>query len=121
MSEVIIYVSLNRKGRLEYRDSEGHKGEHIVTHAKHDCKIVWKLDKCSRISEITGIKLKGDLSILNGKPRKVDFNQWEVYASDKEEGELTYAIEFEMCKDINELNDENQQLKDPDLPLLRIP
>jgi NAD(P)-dependent dehydrogenase (short-subunit alcohol dehydrogenase family) len=52
---------------------------------------------------------------------KASKKELEQVNASKEEGELTYAIEFEMCKDINELNDENQKLKDPDLPLLRIP
>lgn len=94
MSHLTIYVKRS-KGQLQYRDSEGNTGDTITSHAKHDEKIIWKLDKCSGISEITGIQLKGDLSILNGTPRKVDFNQWEVYTSGKAEGELTYAIEFE--------------------------
>lgn len=121
MSDTIIYVSLNINNRLEYRDSDGHKGENIVTHAKHDCKIVWKLDKCSGISEITGIKLQGDLNVLNGSPRKVDFNQWEVYTLGKEEGTFTYTIKFEKCKCMKEVEGENQDMKEPDLPVVRVP
>lgn len=120
MSHLTIYVKRS-KGKLQYRDSEGNTGDTITSHAKHDEKIIWKLDKCSGISEITGIQLKGDLSILNGTPRKVDFNQWEVYTSGKAEGELTYAIEFEKCKGMKDEEVESQGLRDSRPPTLRIP
>ena len=67
MSHLTVYVKRS-KGQLQYRDSEGNTGDTITSHAKHDEKIIWKLDKCSGISEITGIQLKGDLDILNGTP-----------------------------------------------------
>lgn len=56
MSHLTIYVKRS-KGQLQYRDSEGNTGDTITSHAKHDEKIIWKLDKCSGISEITGIQL----------------------------------------------------------------
>jgi hypothetical protein len=120
MHGTIIYIKLNN-GTLEYRDSEGHSGDTITTHAKHNGKIVWKLDQCSGISEITGIKFQGDTSILNGKPRKVDFNQWEVRASDKGEGEVSYTVEVVKCEHVKDEGAEIQGLKGPMPPVLRIP
>lgn len=120
MHGTIIYIKLNN-GTLEYRDSEGHSGDTITTHAKHNGKIVWKLDQCSGISEITGIQLQGNLNILNGKPRKVDFNQWEVRASDQGEGEVSYTVEVVKCEKAIDETVTTQGLKDPKPPILRVP
>ncbi len=113
-----IYLSLNN-GILEYRDTEGNSA--LTTHAKHNSKIIWKLDENSGISEITGIKIHGDTSILNGKPRKVDFNQWEARASDEGEGEVSYTAEVVKCKHVKDEEVEVQRLKGANPPLLRIP
>jgi hypothetical protein len=120
MHGTIIYLKLT-KGQLEYRDSEGHQGDTITTHAKHNGKIVWKLDQCSGISEITGIKIHGDTSILNGKPRKVDFNQWEARASDEAEGEISYEVKVEKCKHVKEEEVVIPRLKGPMPPFIRVP
>jgi len=120
MYGTIIYLKLNN-GTLEYRDSEGHQGNTITTHAKHNGKIIWKLDQCSGIAEITGIKIEGDINILNGKPRKVDFNQWEARAAEESEGEVSYTVEVEKCKYVKDEGVEIQGLKDSRPPLLRIP
>lgn len=120
MHGTIIYIKLNN-GTLEYRDSEGHHGDTITTHAKHNGKIIWKLDQCSGISEITGIKIHGDTSILNGKPRKVDFNQWEARASDENEGEISYTVEVVKCKHVKDEGLEIQGLKDSKPPFIRVP
>lgn len=122
MEGTVIYVKLN-KGQLEYRDSDGQEGSSISTHAKHNQKITWKLDKCSGISEITGVKIKGDLGIINGKPRKIDFNQWEVYASGEgeDEGELSYTVDIIKCKNLKDEEVESQELRGPKPPNIRIP
>lgn len=122
MEGTVIYVKLN-KGQLEYRDSDGQEGSSISTHAKHNQKITWKLDKCSGISEITGVKIKGDLGIINGKPRKIDFNQWEVYSSGEgeDEGELSYTVDIIKCKNLKDEEVESQELRGPKPPNIRIP
>ncbi|NLX74130.1 MAG: hypothetical protein GXY94_12660 [Bacteroidales bacterium] len=122
MEGTVIYVKLN-KGQLEYRDSDGQEGSSISTHAKHNQKITWKLDKCSGISEITGVKIKGDLGIINGKPRKIDFNQWEVYSSGEgeDEGELSYTVDIIKCKNLKDEEVESQGLRDTNPPLIRVP
>lgn len=122
MEGTVIYIKLN-KSQLEYRDSDGQEGSSISTHAKHNQKITWKLDKCSGISEITGVKIKGDLGIINGKPRKIDFNQWEVYSSGEgeDEGELSYTVDIIKCKNLKEEIADTKELKDPDRPRVRVP
>lgn len=120
MHGTIIYIKLNN-GTLEYRDSEGHSGTTITTHAKHNGKIIWKLDKCSGIAEITNIKIDGDINILNGKPRKVDFNQWQARASGEGEGEISYTAEVVRCKDVKDEGVKIQGLRDSIPPILRIP
>lgn len=122
MEGTVIYVKLN-KDQLEYRDSDGQEGSSISTHAKHNQKITWKLDKCSGISEITGVKIKGDLGIINGKPRKIDFNQWEVYSSGEgeDEGELSYTVDIIKCKNLKDEEVESQGLRDTNPPLIRVP
>lgn len=122
MEGTVIYIKLN-KSQLEYRDSDGQEGSSISTHAKHNQKITWKLDKCSGISEITGVKIKGDLGIINGKPRKIDFNQWEVYSSGEgeDEGELSYTVDIIKCKNLKDEEVESQGLRDTNPPLIRVP
>ena len=121
MAKVTIYLK-QVNGNLEYRDSEGHCGKSIVSHAKPGSKIVWKLDKCSGLTEITGITIKGDTSIINGKPRKKDFDHWEARAADHGEGEISYDVNVLKCENCAHEEDMTaQKLGDPTPPTIRVP
>jgi hypothetical protein len=121
MSVVKIYLKL-ADGGLEYRDSEGHHGKTITTHLKPGSKIIWKLDRHSRISEIKNITLKGDDAILKEKPVKLDFDHWEAIGAGSGEGELAYNVEVEKCRECVDAEViGSQEIKDPQRPLLRMP
>ena len=120
MGRVKIYLKMV-DGNLQYRDSEGHKGNTITTDIKHGRKIIWKLDRHSGISEISDITIKGDDGILKEGPKKLDFDRWEAIGSDSGKGELAYNVVVERCKecDSGEVV-ANKNLKEPERPLLRL-
>ena len=121
MSVVKIYLRLVNGG-LEYRDSEGHHGKTITTHLKPGNKIIWKLDRHSRISEIKNITIQGDDAILKEKPVKLDFDHWEAIGAGSGEGQLSYVVEVEKCKECAEVEVAGGwELKDPPIPILRMP
>lgn len=121
MSKTVIYLKLVN-GMLEYRDNEGHQGKSITSHVKYGGKIIWKLDRHSRISEITSITVSGDEAILKEKPKKIDFDHWEAVGADKGEGKLAYTLQVDGCKECGEdVLADGSGLKSPDLPLLRLP
>lgn len=117
MGRVKIYLKMVN-GSLQYRDSEGHKGNTITTHVKPGGKIIWKLDRHSGISEISDITIKGDDGILKEKPKKLDFDHWEAIGSDSGEGQLAYNVEVEKCKECGDDVSGNKVLKDPLPPFL---
>lgn len=121
MSKTVIYLKLVN-GTLEYRDNEGHHGKNITSHVKYGGKIIWKLDRHSRIWEITDITVSGDMGILKEKPKKIDFDHWEAVGADKGEGKLAYTVQVNQCKECGEEVFSTQDgLKNLDLPLLRLP
>jgi hypothetical protein len=121
MAKLTIYLK-QVNGHLEYRDSENHQGQTITSHVKPGSKIVWKLDKCSGITEINSITIKGDEAILNGKPRKKDYDHWEARAADKGEGEVSYIVNVVKCeKCAQEEAAMTQKMGDPEPPKLRVP
>lgn len=121
MSKTVIYLKLVN-GTLEYRDNEGHHGKSITSHVKYGGKIIWKLDRHSRISEINSITVSGDDAILKEKPKKIDFDHWEAVGADKGEGKLAYSVQVDGCKECGEeVLTEGNGLRDPDLPFIKLP
>ncbi len=121
MNKTVIYIKLV-KGTKEYRDNEGHQGKTITTHAKYGDKIIWKLDRCSGITEINNIEVTGDVSILKSKPQKIDFDHWEAMAADKGEGQISYNVVIEGCKECCESSEFNTEVNyRTDVPFIRLP
>lgn len=98
MGKIFIYVKLV-DGKLEYRDSEEHHGQKIVTTVDPGDEITWKLDKCSCISEIHDIVISGTKNFLHEGPIKIDFNEWWAKVnSPKIKGEISYTTIIHACK-----------------------
>ncbi|MFT3739054.1 MAG: hypothetical protein QM786_09870 [Breznakibacter sp.] len=97
MGKITIYLSL-KDGELDYRDSENHKGQTITTSVDPGDKIVWKLDQCSGIKEITNITINGPEDFFKEGPEQKDFDTWKAEVSKRATGEIEYSIEIECCE-----------------------
>ena len=109
-------------GTIVYRDLYNQQGKSIVTRAGYGVQIVWKLDPKSGIKEITNVNVGGDLFMLAEMPRKVSADTWVARAATKGEGDVSYRVMVDGCKECGEevLTEENS-LRDPSLPYLRMP
>jgi len=104
---------------IVYRDSYNQQGKSIVTRAGYGVQIVWKLDPKSGIKEITNVNVGDDLFMLAEIPRKVSAETWVARAATKGEGDVYYQVMVDGCNMIDE--SEENSLRDPSLPILRLP
>lgn len=96
MGKINIYIKL-ADGALEYRDSESQHGKTITTSVDPGDTIIWKLDKCSGISEIKNIQISGASGFFSEGPVKKDFAEWKADVSKKASGQVSYEITYEAC------------------------
>ena len=96
MNTITIYISMV-DGKLNYRDSEGLKGEKITTNAKQGDKIIWKQEQGLRAKELSGILISGAKNFFKNSPKRKDFDCWEAMVSNTAEGEVYYKVSFDEC------------------------
>ena len=96
MGKIKIYIKLV-DGVLEYRDSETQHGKTITTEVNKGDNIIWTLDKCSGISEITKITINESTEFFSEGPEKLDFYEFKAEVSKKAKGQVTYDISYVTC------------------------
>jgi hypothetical protein len=120
MGKVTIYIKLV-DGTLMYRDSEDDKGHSIKTSVDPGDTIIWKLDKCSGISELTKLNiLKAPKDFFSEKPKKIDFNEWKAKVSKKATGEVSYQPEYTKCESSTLSSKKKDGVRDEAPPSIRI-
>ncbi len=95
MGKIKIYLKLV-DGVLQFRDSEQHHGQSIKTAVNPGDSIVWKLDQCSGITDITGINPSAE-TFFSEKPEKKDFDHWKAVISKKAKGDIYYMPTVTNC------------------------
>lgn len=98
MGTIRIYLSIV-EGKVQFRDSEKHKGRTIESIVDPGDKIIWKLDQCSGIKEISNISVHGTAGFLSKGPRRKDFDRWTGRVSMNAVGEIKYVITVLDCND----------------------
>ncbi len=98
MGTIKIYIKLINN-KLEYRDTEFHHGKNIETEVNPGDKIIWKLDQCSGIKEISDIAIAGDKSFFSKGPKMKDFDSWKAVVADTAKGEISYSVSGVSCYD----------------------
>ncbi len=96
MNTITIHISMV-DGKLNYRDSEGHKGEKITTRVNRGDKIIWKQEQGMGIKELSGILISGAKNFFKNSPKRKDFDCWEAVVSNTAEGEVCYKVSFDEC------------------------
>lgn len=123
MGTIKIYISL-LDGKPEYRDTESHRGRTIETSVDPGDKIIWKLDKCSGIKEISNISIDGAAGFFSKGPKQKDFDRWKAIVAATAKGEVDYSITYETCdgdkSTIVVKSGETEVLRDPETPKLVI-
>lgn len=122
MGEKIIYVS--RKGRsfeLKLRDDKNNPGNNkLTTEVEPNDTVLWKLDKDSGLSEITGVKesdpnqpqYQGSQNLLEGKAKNEN-GAWKASILSKSPGKgkfQNYMIGFKIPGDDTEYWDDPKLL-----------
>ena len=96
MGKIKIYIKLV-DGVLEYRDSESQHGKSIITSVDPGDTVIWKLDKCSGISEITKVIINESTNFFSEGPEKIDFDEFKAEVSKHATGRVIYELTVVSC------------------------